>query len=716
MNTSCLLLVLMAPGPVMAGETVSLENSAICVRWDAGRGTMVSLKDKATGREWLDPAALAPVYRIQLVDQASPISSTSAAEVRVRKGKADVTIEATHGNPASLTVTCRFWLDSDSLQLLGRIAIQSPSPCRIAEVAFPLVSLRLPFSGSGEDDRVLWPECDGTLLRDPGRNRPDRRLKYPGTASMQMMAAFDPAAGLSLTTRDDKAHTKVFCTRKSGKALELSVAHVLPQTPMNRWELGYDAALAALRPSAGVPTLTWEAAADQYRQWAIRQPWCRKTMAQRVAAGDIPKWIPEPNLVVTYSLRGTMKDGSLGNRILMAVGQMEQWRKVVGAPITCLIISWEKLDTWTTPDYFPPYGGEDRFAALTRELHTRGDRTMVFLSGLHWTLRKELAGPDRPLVSVDQRAEFDRRGRAAAVSDAQGQAVIAGKPDQGIGQSATICPATPLARDILLGTSRRCCELGIDCVQVDQIVGGGMPYCYHPQHGHAPGGGAWCSEALYRLFAEIRKEGKARDPNFAFSIEEPGEFYLPILDTYHARDLHQGRWPRSGAGVLGVPLFTHVYHDFLAGYGSEGCYVSEKPSRLTLYQIGSNLVCGKVPAVAVWGRYCEPEKVDAAQRRLLRAHVDLGRGPAGEFLNFGQRVATPSLDVPSIDLVFVEKDGKTRRALAVPSVLHSAWKLADGRAGTVFACIRDKPVAFTFRSKELTLTPGEAVFLDSTRP
>jgi hypothetical protein len=35
---------------------VSLENDSAYVRWDAGCGTSVSLKDKATGREWLDPA------------------------------------------------------------------------------------------------------------------------------------------------------------------------------------------------------------------------------------------------------------------------------------------------------------------------------------------------------------------------------------------------------------------------------------------------------------------------------------------------------------------------------------------------------------------------------------------------------------------------------------------------------------------------------------
>ena len=712
-TAACLLMVLMSAGAAMAGEVVSLENDSLSIQWDAGRGTLVSLKDKPTGREWLDPAAEASLYSILLADQTSAISSTSASQTNVRRQDGAVIVECTHDKPAGFTVTCRFRLEKDSPHVLARIAIRSPTPCRIAEVRFPRIHLRLPFSGSGEQDHVLLPYCDGYVIRDPAKNRFDRRLSYPGAASMQMMAAYAPGAGLYVAARDCEAHTKTFCPRSTGKAIELSIAHVLPQTPVNEWELGYDVALAGLRPSAGMPNITWEAAADLYRQWAVRQPWCRQTMAERVGAGDVPKWLTEPTLILTYSLRGKMEDGSLGNRLPLLVEQTERWSKVVGAPITCLITSWEKLDTWTTPDYFPPYGGESRFAAATRELHAGGHRTMVFLSGLHWTLHKDLAGPDRPRVLVDQQAEFDRRGRASAISDSQGEAVTRGKPDQGVGESATICPSTALAREILVGTSQQCRQLGIDCVQVDQIVGGGMSACYHPQHDHPPGGGTWCSQALYRLFAEIRKDGKTGDPGFAFSIEEPGEFYLPILDTYHARDLHQGRWPRSGPGVLGVPLFTHVYHDYLSGYGSEGCYVSERPSRLALYQVGMNLVCGKVPAVAIWGRWCDPEKLDPPQRRLLRAHLDLWRGPAGEFLNFGGRVASPELDVPPLEMTFTEKDGKTRRPLTIPSVLHSAWKLPDGRAGTIFACVHDEPVEFTFGEEKLSLEPGEAAFRSS---
>ncbi len=709
-HVACLVLLLLCGGPVTAEVGPSLENDRLSVRWDPETGELVSLTEKRTGREWLVQPGKKPLYSIVLAEPAATFSSADASDTTVLSKDDAIVIESRHDQPSLLTVTCRFRFEAESGQLLGRIGVRAAKPCRIAEVRFPRVTLGLPFAELASDDRLLWPECDGTVLLNPSENRADRQFRYPGTASLQMMTAFDPTAGLLLTTRDSNAHSKTFCTQRKGDSIEMSVAHVLPQMPVNQWELEYDVALSDVQPAPGMKTVTWEAAANVYRHWAVAQPWCRRTMAERVDAGDIPKWITEPTLLLTFSLRGRLQDGSVGNRLPVLVEQVERWSQAVGAPITCLIISWEKLDTWTTPDYLPPYGGEAAFRAATQALHERGHHTMVFLSGLHWTLQKNMQHPDRPPVQIDQQTEFDRRGRAWAISSADGTAVLRGAPDSGIGLSATICPSTELAHEILVDTSRECRQLGIDLVQVDQIVGGGMSPCYHPDHQHPPGGGNWGSQALYRLFSDIRTEGKVSDPDFAFAIEEPGEFYLPILDTYHARDLHQGRWPRSGAGVLGVPLFTHVYHEYLSGYGSEGCYVSERPSRLAVYQIGMNLVCGKIPAAALWSRWCDPERLDSVQLRLLRAHLDLWRGPAGEFLNFGRRVATPDLNVSKMELTFTEKDGKTRRTLNVPSVLHSSWTLSDGRSGTVFACVDDERTEFTFTGEQISLEPGEAVF------
>lgn len=703
---------LLAVQSAAAGPLVALQNDVLRVAWDVRSAALVSLEDKATGRQWLDPAVVTPAYRIQLVGEKAAFSSPAATSVNVSQKAATVVIECTHDKPLPLSVTCTYRLEDHSPYLLGRIALRASAPCRIAEVRFPLATLRLPFGGNAEDDRILWPECDGTLLTNPSVNWPDRKLLYPGTASVQMMAAFDPAAGVLLAARDHEAHTKTFNTRRSGKGVELSIGHLLPQTPVTRWELEYDVALAGLRPAAGFKHITWEAAADLYRLWAVGQPWCRTTLAQRVAAGDVPRWLTQPSLFYAFSLRGQAPDGKWINRLSMVPQQAEAWRGVIGSPLTFMLMSWEKRDSWFTPDYFPPFGGEEDFRRATAQLHEQGHHTLVFLSGLKWTLRKEVPAKLLPSTVLDDEEAFNRSGRPFAISDASGEAVLYGEPTRDVGRHAQICSATPLAREILLGSSLGCQKLGIDCVQADQIVGGGQPACYHPQHGHPAGGGQWCSQALYEHFAVIRREGKARQRDFAFSMEEPGEFFIPALDTYHARDYQQGRWPRSGAGVLGVPLFSYVYHEYLHGYGGDSCGVSERPSDLAVYQQGMNLVCGQNAAVAVWNRWFDPSAVDAVQRRLLRGHLDLWRGPAGEFLNFGRRVASPELDVSPLMLTFTEKDGKAKHSLSVPSVLHSAWRLADGRSATVFACVYNKPVDFTFDTRKFTLQPGETLFLE----
>ena len=52
---------------------------------------------------------------------------------------------------------------------------------------------------------------------------------------------------------------------------------------------------------------------------------------------------------------------------------------------------WEKVGEWAGPDYFPPYGGDEAFAAMCRALNEQGDRAFTFgLSGFKLLIRRHI--------------------------------------------------------------------------------------------------------------------------------------------------------------------------------------------------------------------------------------------------------------------------------------------------------------------------------------
>jgi hypothetical protein len=702
---AAVVVVLILTGGTSMAAAATIQSKTTVLGVDERTGAVVSLVYQATGRDFAAGAQGAPLYELAFALPDLRLSSRDAMDLVVERRDGALMVEAPAHRGADVGVTCRFRPEPQTGLILAGISVRCGREMALASVRFPLLAVRLPIGQTSEDDAVLLPYCDGCLARDPLANGLYRDLRYPGSASMQMTAAFDPEAGLYLAARDAEGYVKHIFARRWGEDLHLSLVHEAEQVPRRDWSLPYEAAVTTFHGAGGGGATRWEDAADIYRRWAVRQPWCRATLAERVRSGDVPAWLAEPSLFYTFTLRARSPEGEEISQLDRVVYQAEAWREVLGAPVTFMLMSWEKRGPWVTPDYFPPYGGTVAFRQATDGLHERGHHTLVFLSGLKWTLEKDFHGN-----VVDDRAAFEQRGRPHAIADADGEALLHGEPDRDVGRHAVICAATPLAREILVGSALRCQQLGIDCVQVDQVVGGGLPPCYSRAHGHPPGGGNWCSRALYEVFGQVRREGRVRDPGFAFSIEEPAEFFIPLLDTYHARDYMQGRWPRGGAGVLGVPLFAHVYHDYVHGYGGDSCSVTQHDSRTAVYEQAMNLVCGKAPGVAVWGRWYEPASTHATQRRMLKGHCELWGGPARDFLLFGQRLAAPALDVPSVEVEFYNWRDRTRTTRRFPAVLHSAWRAPDGRTGTVYACIAAEAVTFRTPTGPLTLAPGETAF------
>lgn len=693
-----LIVVLVVMVVACTGWAAEVSSGKAKLVLDEKTGAIRSLTH--AGREF---AAGDGLYAIEFVEPAG--SSTGATLVRTRNGEdGSLIVEAEHDKPFAFTVTCTF--KPEGRFIAGRIALRTAQPCRIASVTFPVLRLTLPLNGAGADDAVVLPECDGATMMNPLANDLNRTLPYPGSASMQFMGAYDRTAGVYLASRDGEGYAKTLNARRQEKTLHLSIRHVLAQEPVTEWALPYDVVLTTydVKPELGEG---WEIAADLYRPWAIQQRWCKTTLAERFASGDLPQWLSEPSLFYAFTMHGRLPDGKDGMRTALVPEHAEAWRQVVGGPVTFMLMSWEKRGPWVAPDYFPPINDGDAFSAATRGLHEKGHRTLVFLSGLNWTLHKTQRGT---FAAIDDQAAFDQSGRAHAISDAKGEPVIYGKPAEDVGQYARVCPTTPLADAMLRDTSLKCQEYGIDCVQADQLVGGGSPACSHPQHAHPRTGGNWSAKALYDAFARTREAGKAKSRDYAFSIEEPGELYLPLLDTYHARDYMQNRWPRWGAGAVGVPLFTHVYHDYCLGYGGDSTPVSSSPNAPALYAQAMNLVCGKAPGVCTWTSWLDPATVDAVQKRMLRSHFAMWRGPAHDYLVFGRRVTVPALSVPTMPITYTDWPSGKKTTLEMAQVLTAVYELPGGKRGRVLACIAQEPVTVNADGKAVRLEPGEATF------
>jgi len=680
---------------------VTLKNDSIQLAFEpALKGALISLTDLKTGTGFI-ATNTAALYELSFLDGAKVLTTADAENATVRREGDEVVIFAPRHAGLDVAVTCRFRLVAGSPLIHSRIAVSNGLDHALRTVRFPVIDQPRVLGPDASRDCLLLPYCDGLLIRNPLGCDGLPSLSYPGSASMQCFARYSDAAGLFVAAFDSSGQTKSFAVEKRDKALRTAITHTLALLRNGTWQSDYDVVFGTFQGD-------WQAAADLYKTWAVKQSWCAKTLAQRVAEGDVPRWIAEPSLYYTWSLRGDLEPKKFGNRLPQALAQAESWRALLGVPATMMLMSWEKHGPWVTPDYFPPFGGEAAFAATTAELRAKGHHTFVYLSGLNWTLLKDGACD---AGHFDDTASFEARGAAGAVCGTNGLPQhFKSHPD--MGEHATLCPVTPQAREVLLGSALKCQALGIDCVQADQILGGGVPPCFSTGHGHPQGGGTWAAEAMFKLFDETRREGKKRQPGFAWSVEEPGELFIPVLDTYHARDYAQGRWPRDGKNAEGVPLFTYVYHAYITGYGGDSCAVSSRADGTALYQQGMNLVCGKAPAVSVWTRAFEPATTEAAQVRLLREHVRLWK-TAQPFLVFGERLATPPLAVPSITNRFWSAANKPPRELAAPSILHSAWRSPENKTATVYVCIARTNVTFEAGGKTLTLQPGEAVLQKS---
>jgi len=612
-----------------------------------------SIRQLPSGRQLLAADAQSPLFRVHLTDStgtARTVESHEAKQFVVKKIDGGWQFDFRRFPAADVGITATVHTARSADGVAFRLEARLPEGWSVDRVEYPLIVAKLPLSGEGGEDTVLFPRHEGVLLREPVRNL--RRVGqadqvvYPGKAAFQFMAYYDSGGGLYLGTHDNQGYAKAFRVRRDAQGLELAVIHLGQDSAAGRWTRPYPVVVSSFRGD-------WTCAADLYRAWARRQPWSRRRIAER----DVPAWLRAGVAFFNCNLRNPP---FAPDKIRDALAKLSQDLQL---PVVATL-------------------GAASFRDLAASLHARGDRLFVYLSGFRWALAK-------PGTRFDGRGDFERRGRKLAALDASAQPLIERRP---WAENARLCVGCEGARDLLAECFRRAFALGADGVQLDQDLGAEAAVCYSRAHDHPPGPGRWQYEAMAAFLSRVRREAKTTDPDRILSVEEPCELFIPYLDVYHGRAFTYRHWPVYGPGAIGAPVFLYLYHPYLLGYAGWTGGGFDVGNRTEL-SIGRAFIYGMLLGVrsGVWRSSLRSDGNRTAFDMWRRA-VRVQRRCAAALL-LGDMGHPPRLRGVVVEHLAGRKDRKGRQLppVSIPSVQATAWRTGEGAVWYALANVTGAP-------------------------
>ena len=574
------------------------------------------------------------------------------------------------------------WAADDPLTLWSMHITMPARQWQLALVRFPQIAAA-PALGEGEDDFFVLPALPGTLIENPAENWREGqsvRLEYPGNLSAQFLTYQDPRAGVYLAGMDPHGYAKSLVVQKRADGMHLW--HEFKPVAVSRegtaqWEAPYRVAL-------GVTHGTWCDSADLYKRWAVRQPWCAKTLDRR---NDIPAWWKAGPAVHTVEVR--TYDGTrscTGSYYPKLAEHVATYARKIDGPVVAMLAGWENHRRWTAGDYFPIFD-EQNARRVIAEMKAGGSRPFFFLSGMFYTFWNEgrdggeIAAANKHLASyvIDQKT-----GKPA-------EYVLNESNPSGTWKrhSYQFCPAAPGTPEFFCRIVDQAHERGVDVLQMDQTTSGAGGVCYSTEHDHLPGEGLYRTQAFHQLLDAMRQRGKSHTPDFVLFHEEPHEYLIPHLDGFHVREYFAKRWYRGYPGAVGIPLFSYLYHEYAIGYGGDSAPLTKHDSRLAVRAHAMNLVAGRTPGGSVWSNQAGMFETHPDQIAILRAHSRLLKTRAKDFLMLGRMLHPYRLDVPALALDVPVRVGGTweKQSLSTPAVLTSSWQSPAGAVGHLFVNI-----------------------------
>lgn len=364
---------------------------------------------------------------------------------------------------------------------------------------------------------ILASDSDGRLrgpveasMRGVNRNTPEkwRYNNYPGQwISTQLMAYYNDAGGLYVACDDNTGLPKFIDPLLENDGVTLAVGHYPGTQGPSKGKLPYNVVL-------GTFSGDWYAAAEIYRNWASKQPFCALKLADRK---DCPKWITDSAVGITFPMRGESDwDGPAkpNPEYTPATNALPYLDKLAAkleeSPLMPIVFNWERGGPWVQPDAFPPLGGENDMKEFMAQAKEKGWHPIIYGDGLCWVVWQKNTDYDgMPYFRAHE-------GEAAVVRKWDGKLLEQRLGDWRKGYRA--CVGTKGGREMVIGMTRKMAEFGPDAIQqFDQ--GPGPIACYARDHGHPPVPGPWMAKSFNVLLKADMAAGRSVDSTVAMSCE-----------------------------------------------------------------------------------------------------------------------------------------------------------------------------------------------------
>lgn len=637
------------------------------------RGRLTGLRDSRAAHDLILPLDDYPAFglRLRRGQEIRETNADLAASITHERKGDRVTFTATFPD-----MTVRYTYEPygrDGL-LACRIRVDNRSAWAVTEVEFPRVFCPGRLGESTADDRLLYPLHDGGIVVDPYEKMMGKSLgsTYPGPLSCQVMAFYDPAGGVVVASLDPTGEIKRLWA-KGDLNMSLGVTQLRPVTPGADVVVDQPVVVGAFKG-------TWHDAAEVYRRWAQQQSFCATPLHKN------PLWparFRNGAMVNYFSPEREDKDKKRKyclenlNRIL------PELKARSGLPMITISWGWEQHGMWCSQEYFPAFPSDEDFKARG-SLFDRFGTGMVMLSGYRWTFEK----PWAPRGPYDGTERFNREVKpwVTCREDPATPTIVepTGKESYEGSKYATLCRATRFTNDTISAISQRCVKAGYTVIHWDQVTSGGasQAYCLSPNHGHPPGYGRWIHTSLVGLFQRLREDCGGLSPDFALSMEEPGELYLPYLQLIQSRPyVITSDFPVSPPLTEAVPLFMYLYHEYQAGWASHlpATSTGGHPERT----IAKGFSAGCMPGMLHLILYHPGIRWAPSCREMFFKCCRVYREEGLPFLLYGRMMKPLSIEVP-LRTIEVTSRNKVKSDLEVPAFYHSVWQAPDGRRAVVF--------------------------------